>query len=328
MRKGRFNIYYTCLELSLGRTLLHTVYSLLNISCISAPALSQFPRQDVPQERFVSIEISQKEPLKYLDIFAYRSEGMRELLLHERVMANMLPYCRFPLADSTLIDIITISNAPGEFSPALLSMESAIEGLTLPFHLEDPLAPVCSAIGQLSMVEELIGLTNRSLRSVITLRSVSNSLPGNSVLESPRVRLTEIPTDAAVLRWSGFNCATVTTGEWQALPCDIGFLTQYPQTRLYCYPSDGRQEGGGTRWPQLEMEFEVRGSDGQLHTYSCKRKIGPVGRADEIFLDIEITSPSSRSEGISERQASASSGEEEPYSLRILRSECCGNPQE
>lgn len=281
--KGR--IFIACLWHSPGRTLLHIFIPLLNLSCISAPAfISPAPETDIiPEEEpeQYSIDISCSEPLETLDLYLYNISGIQELLAEYHYRS---PECTIEISSSSPAVIMAVGNLGGELNTEAIRLLSSMEKLIIPFSAERSHFPTVSAS---TTLERNTLLLLRPLRSEVVLRSICHDFPYYQLMEQPRVRLSNIPAQAELFRWAGFHEADVTQGDWVGLPCDVGFFTQYPDIHLFCFPSDDKNAGGGTRWPVLELEY-LRG--GELMHYT--KEIGPIGRADTVYLDLELTSSS------------------------------------
>ncbi|MCR5841993.1 MAG: hypothetical protein K6G86_07965, partial [Bacteroidales bacterium] len=76
----------------------------------------------------------------------------------------------------------------------------------------------------------------------------------------------------------------IDAGDWQALPCDVGYFPQYPGITLWCYPNDTPETILGAPRPSVEFACEIRG---QTCTFEIPLPPLPRGCTKEIELTVD-----------------------------------------
>ncbi len=157
--------------------------------------------------------------------------------------------------------------------------------LSYRFEDEDPDWPVLSAT---CTTEERTGrLTLGPLLCRIRLASVANTLDDYELLESPRVRLCDLPDATELFREEEFRPAElIEEGTWTDLPCDVGFFPQEPGILLWTYPNDTPEHILGVPRPGLELECRIRG---QLCSFTVP--LPPLGRGCSKEVELIIDGP-------------------------------------
>lgn len=156
--------------------------------------------------------------------------------------------------------IVAIVNSPYTFTePATAKIES-LEQIRFKFKDDSPEHPAMSgSAGCIVGEDTYIIIDVTPLLCSIELTEVNNNLTSYRLLENPRIRLTGINPEAEIMRASGFRpSGSGCDGEPAALPCDVGFYSQYPGTTLYCYPDETPENMIGTDRTELIFECEIQ----------------------------------------------------------------------
>ena len=223
------------------------------------------------------------EPLRQLDLFIYDAEGTKNLQTYmhcdspsETVCLNALP------GDKILVGI---ANSPRRFNLNALARFDAMEQLQFQFPDDSPDFPILGGFCQTGADRGDIRL--RPLLCKVVLTTVSNTMDGYELVEEPRVRLTNLPAAAEILRDSGFRPnELLDAGAWQALPCDVGYFPQKPGIELWCYPNDTPENILGTPRPCLELECVILGK-----TCSFECPLPPMERGSTKEVELVINGP-------------------------------------
>ena len=192
---------------------------------------------------------------------------------------------------------VAICNADVDFNDEALHGFDSMELLTFRRGDDDnPDWPLSSAVAPFCAGDS-IGLCPAPLRCTIIINDITNNIAGRysgtegvtwdyTRLEDPKVRLEDINPEAEILRTAGFRPSeTGICGPTAALPCDVGLFTQYPGTRLLCFPNDSEEAGPGTPRTSLVLECRIRGS-----TRSFRFPLPALHRGQILNLSLSIDS--------------------------------------
>ena len=193
-------------------------------------------------------------PVKSLQVLVYKSEGTRSL---EKMMTfEELPDSVEIMTTAGEKLVAAVANSSRALSPVALDRYDSLKGLGYDFSDEDTALPVMS--GQCATVRNNGEITLFPLLCEVEISSISNSMENYELAESPRVRLVNLNSYAAVMQEDGFvPTEFMDYGEWQELPFDIGMFTQEPGTTLYCYPNETDHSGIGGIRTSLELECTI-----------------------------------------------------------------------
>ena len=86
------------------------------------------------------------------------------------------------------------------------------------------------------------------------------------------------------MQTTGFRADEPAEGKAVRLPCDIGLYTQYPGTKLWCYPLDLPDSQSA----QLMVEYGKRSPDGEYALYRTAFDLGPIFRASEVVKNLNL----------------------------------------
>ncbi|MBR1577763.1 MAG: hypothetical protein IJ653_04165 [Bacteroidales bacterium] len=221
------------------------------------------------------------ETVRKLDLFCYGSSGTQALELHTRL--DSIPQTvrlRVPEGEKT---VVGIANSPYAFNLAALGRLDAMKQLRYSFADDNPQAPILGGQSSLPAAGGTVRL--RPLLCRVVLASVANTMDGYELLESPRVRLVDIPDTAEILREEEFRPSEmIDAGTWQDLPHDIGYFPAAPRTTLWCYPNDTPENVLGAPRPSLEFECSIRG---ETCSFSVPMPPLPRGSTREVELVID-----------------------------------------
>ncbi len=199
------------------------------------------------------IKVRPMESIRRIDAFAYSLGETGELICHSQSDCDSIQ-----IELKAKASIYLIINANGTFNEAALQHYDSLLKLTYSFDNEDPRYPLMSAQCELLPGDE-IEVEGKGLLCTIQLSGVSSILEEGILAMNPRVHLENISGEAEVFREAGFPNTCPLHGETVWLPCDIGLLTQYPGTKLYCYPNDLPESSASNPQTILVFECEVNG---------------------------------------------------------------------
>lgn len=175
--------------------------------------------------------------IRSLDIFLFEGSGTRQLLYFSRLDAGRKATA--PVDTPGDKTVAVIANFPFLFKPESVGTLDNLETLSLDFISDSPDWPVMT--GEMSFSPDCTGVCVRiqPVMSEIVLESVTNLMDGYRRLEDPYAFLSVTNPSAELFRTVGFCISEASQDSLRVfLPCDIGLFTQYPSTRLYCYPND------------------------------------------------------------------------------------------
>ena len=228
--------------------------------------------------------LAEGQDIGTLDLFVYDSEGTRPLEAHRT--AEALPEGWWPV--QTLPGdklVVGIANSPRRFNLTALGRYDAMQQLSFRFGDDDPQHPI---LGGSCLTDAQQGeIVLRPLLCRIVLATVSNTMDGYELLEDPRVRLTDLPDGAEILRDRDFRPSElIDAGDWVALPCDVGYFPQACGISLWCYPNDTPENILGVPRPTLEFECSIVGEN-----CSFEVPLPPLSRGCTKEVDLTINGP-------------------------------------
>lgn len=221
------------------------------------------------------LSIKPDKAIRNLDILVY---GGSPLLTLESHMTSDQTELELELKDSLPKTIAVLANMPGKLNDEAFRHYDSLEQLEMRLEDDNPDCPFMS--GTASLEAGGIGAVQLTpLLCCVLIQSVTNMNDGDVLLENPRARLSGISTRAPLMKPYGFTIQD--PGETGAikLPCDVGLYTQYPNTRLYCYPSDMP----GTEAPRLILEYTKEGAQ-----CSFSAEVFPLSRNCIAPLDLYL----------------------------------------
>ena len=239
-------------------------------------------------------------PVKSLQVLVYKSEGTRSL---EKMMTfEELPDSVEIMTTAGEKLVAAVANSSKALSPVALDRYDSLKELGYDFSDEDTALPVMS--GQCATARNNGEITLFPLLCEVEISSISNSMENYELAESPRVRLVNLNSYAAVMQEDGFiPTEFIDYGEWQELPFDIGMFTQEPGTTLYCYPNETDHSGIGGIRTSLELECTILG---EPCTFTAE--LPAFGRGTKLLADITIGGPDSCRFKIYEDKAQGNQG--------------------
>ena len=248
------------------------------------PAEGQDPPEEAIDSVFMQIRVqADGHPVQRLDLFIYGDDGLRELE-KQLVFDEMKDVLNIPVLPGDK-RVVGIANSPRRFNRKALERYDAMEQLSFNYADDDPEQPILGAICQTHGESGEIHL--KPLLCGIVLKKVSNTMDGYELLESPRVRLRDLPNAAEILRQQEFRPAElIDAGAWTPLPYDVGYFSQEPGITLWCYPNDTPEDVLGVPRPYLEFECTIRG-------VSCTFEVPlpPLPRACTKEVSLTIDGP-------------------------------------
>ena len=231
-------------------------------SCSNAPPAAT-EEQEPPVEPAVDsistrLSLSAPGPVKRLDLFIYNTGGTQPLELHRRL--DSLPANLTLMTTTGEKRVVCIANSPRDFNLGALGRFDAMQQLAYSFADDNPERPVMGAWCETTSNSGTLVL--KPLLCQVILASVANTMDGYELLESPRVRLCDIPDTAEILREQEFRPSElIDSGAWTDLGCDIGYFPKEPRITLWCYPNDTPENILGTPRPTLELECRIQGEN-------------------------------------------------------------------
>ena len=218
-------------------------------------------------------------PVLWTDVLVYRTDGLKDLEAHLRSDG---PTVQLSTADSLPKKVAVVANAGGSFNTGALNHFDSLDGIVLRLADENPSAPVMSGIFDILPGHDTT-LTLTPLLCTVELISVTNWFIEDKLAENPRVWLENVNTEAELFRTQGFTVRDAARSKTVYLPFDIGIYTQYPQTRLFCYPNDLPNPDAGNPATELVLQCEIEGE-----TWTGRFTLHPIMRGETIQLEAEI----------------------------------------
>lgn len=212
-------------------------------------------------------------PIESLDVFVYTEGGA--LACHGRSACDSV---RLEIKTNERHKVFAIANARGSFNDDALQHYDSLLGLEYSFADDSPEFPLMSGSGTPDAKIHLTPLMSR-----VSIASVTSYLPDDVLAENPRVKLENINSLVKVFAESGFPVQSPADSPVVRLPHDIGLYTIYPHISLYCYPNDLNESSESNPQTMLVMECEIQGK-----THTIRIPVHPIGRGEEILIDIEI----------------------------------------
>lgn len=227
----------------------------------------------LPEKHITTVRAEADFPIESLDVFVYTEGGA--LACHGRSSCDSV---RLEFKTNEPHKVFAIANARGTFNDSALQHYDSLLGLEYGFDDDSPEFPLMSGSGT---PDAKIRLT--PLMSKVCIASVTSYLPDDVLAENPRVKLENINSRAKVFAESRFPVQSPADGPVVRLPHDIGLYTVHPHISLYCYPNDLNESSESNPQTVLVMECEVQGK-----TRTIRIPVHPIGRGEEILIDIEI----------------------------------------
>ncbi|MGM9792554.1 MAG: hypothetical protein ACI3Y4_09190 [Candidatus Cryptobacteroides sp.] len=229
----------------------------------------------------LTLTVKSRCKVKTLDILVYGGAPLLSLESCTRCEGELDPLS-IELKDTLPKTVVVLGNMPGELNPYAVVHFDALERLEMNLGDDDPGAPFLS--GKTEWSGGCCEVELMPLLCCVVIESVTNMNDDYTLLENPRVWLSGINTRAALMQTTGFRASETAEGKAVRLPCDIGLYTQYPGTRLWCYPLD-LTDGQGA---QLMVEFGKRSPDGEYVICRTAFDLGPVFRASEVVKNLNL----------------------------------------
>lgn len=242
------------------------------------------PEVQAPDSVLTAIRLqTDGQPVRRLDLFVYDATGTKPL--QKYVQADSLPAAlHLPTLPGEKI-LVGIANSPRSFNLGALGRFDAIQQLQYRFGDDNPEYPILG--GFCTTSEESGTIRLRPLLCKIVLSTVNNTMDGYELLEEPHVRLRDLPDGAEILREKDFRpTELIDAGDWQALPCDVGYFPQYPGITLWCYPNDTPETILGVPRPALEFECTICGE-----ICSFQVPLPPLSRGCTKEIELTINGP-------------------------------------
>ena len=219
------------------------------------------------------------------DLFVYSLSDQKGLEHHESFDDSSAVHTLDLTAGEK--EIIAIVNSPYTFNDQALARIESLEQVQFAFEDEDMLSPSMSGKNSLTVrasEETSVEINVRTLVCRIVLAEASNNLGSYQRLENPRVFLRNLNPKADILRENGFRPSdNIDEGRRCALPCDVGFYTQYPGTTLLCYPNETPENMLGSPRTELVLECEIRDTTRQFTV-----ELPPLSRASAHSVAITV----------------------------------------
>lgn len=230
----------------------------------------------------------------YTDYFVYNAAGVCPLEYYERVEGAGGCSAVYEAAggDKTVVCIV---NCPYPPNTEALSRYDAIEALTLALADEDPALPVLTGTAALQTdaagkAAAKVNVTPLLCR--IEVSRIINDIGGYSLVEDPVLYLSDINTEAELLRTDGFRQKeTGLCSEKVVLAHDIGASGIAPHAVFYVYPNDSRESGAGTPATAIVLEGSIRGEK-----RSFRVDIPPFGRGTSLSAALTLEAETAEAE--------------------------------
>jgi hypothetical protein len=223
-------------------------------------------------------------PIRKLDLFVYGAEGLRALE-RQLTLDSLSGTLNLPTLPGEKL-LVGIANSPRRFNQKALERYDSMEQLSFDFADDNPESPI---LGGVVRTEEQAGkIVLEPLLCRVVLAKISNTMDDYELLEDPRIRLTDMPAAAEILRREEFRPAELIDGTWAPLPYDVGFFSQTPGTVLWCYPNDTPENVLGVPRPTMEFECRIRG---QVCTFRVP--LPPLTRGCTKEVELTVDGPGS-----------------------------------
>ncbi len=218
-----------------------------------------------------------KRSFSKLDVFLYDNTLKLHRVIYEQDSLHIT------LEKDTEYTVVAVANIRGEFNDKAVQHYDAWDAFEINLTTENPEHPIMGAIGKISANTEgqsEIELT--SLICTIEIRSVTHLLSDDTLIENPRVHLTNRSTKSRLLSRGNIAPSEQEDSETIFLPSDIGVYTQYPGVKLYSYPNEVASTASSPA-TEIVLEYEINGT-----TKQYKQTVHPLQRGCWEMIDIEI----------------------------------------
>ena len=276
-----------------------SLFPVFSLGCTPETSVESSAPVETPEpERKVAVRLEADSglwPLRSIDIFVYADTPTRPLeafLSLKEKPAGPVELALEP-GDKT---IVALGNSPWEYRLEALSRLDALEQLSMRYDEEDGARPLLSGSAALRAKEGASVLLRLDpLLCPVRIVSVNRAFSGDLRIEEPAVHLERVNASAEVLRRDGFRPVELLSRGSpmhdpslleQALPCDIGYFTQYPGTQLQSYPNDESEPSAGTPRTLLVLEGRIGGEACRWET-----ELPPVRRGHGLNVEWSISGP-------------------------------------
>ena len=229
----------------------------------------------------LTLKVKNSYNVKTLDILVYGGAPLLSLESISRIQ-DQFDTIRVELNDTLPKTIVVLGNMPGQLNPAAIEHYDSLEKLEMSLWDDKPELPFLSGVSRWQGGD--VGVELTPLLCCVIIESVTNLNDDYTLLENPRVWLSGINTRAALMQTTGFRTAEPADGKAVRLPYDIGLYTQYPGTRLWCYPCDLTDGQSAS----LVVEYCKRNSQGELSLYQTEFELGPIFRGSELVKNLYL----------------------------------------
>ena len=284
LRNAGSNLVYYCAYLCV----LFVLPALLG-SCQRDPVPGYGPEEEIdpPVDSILTCIRMQTDGyiVQTLDLFIYSADGLRSL---ERQVTLDAPQdtLLLPTLPGEKI-LVAIANSPRRLNRKALERYDTMEQLSFNFADDRPERPILGGVCTTENHDGEIHL--QPLLCRITLTKISNTMDGYELLESPRVRLRDLPDAAEILREKEFRPSElIDSDRWVELPYDVGYFPQDLALELWCYPNDTPEDVLGVPRPSLELECTIQGK-----TCTFEVPLPPLPRGCTKQVEITVDGPSS-----------------------------------
>lgn len=278
------------LFLTLLLSLLVSLPAFLTISCRKQPPVPVPGEEQEPvilDSTVTTLRFSNagEYPVRNLQLLIYRSDGTKSL-------EKLLRFDELPDSVGIITTVgeklaVAVANSDKALSPVALDRYDSLKELGYEFSDEDSSAPIMS--GQCATYSQEGEITLTPLICQVVISSISNTMDGYELVESPRVRLFDLNCYAGIMQEEDFYpIEIVEYGEWEYLPYDIGMFTQNPGTTLFCYPNETAQASLGGVRTGLELDCMILGEPCSFTT-----ELPPFDRGSKLLVDITVGGPDS-----------------------------------
>lgn len=244
------------------------------------PEISETPQEPAVIQEIALLNVSWAQNVSHTDIFVYGADAAGELESHDKYPG--LPSSVPVVSDGKKKTVVAICNCGFGFNLTALKKYDSMQMLSYKFDDENPESPLLSGFCTAGGGNDTISLSPLLCR--ITLKEISNALDDYVLLENPIIFIDGISASEAVLRTEGFRPKEEVDDTLKAaLPYDIGFYSQQPDTEVFCYPNDTPDNIIGPVSTELCFCCEI---EGEKCTYRVP--LTPFGRGADISVKIDI----------------------------------------
>lgn len=214
--------------------------------------------------------------IRQLDIFSYSDH-----LLQHRTISHFQDTVHIPVISESGV-LVILANAFGSFNHQGLYHYDAWNELSIDIRNDNPNFPIMRDMIHWNATIQTLSSKLKPLLCEVRLRSVTQYLGDDLLLENPRVWLESASTYGALFRDGNYPPMYQESTTPIFLPGDIGLYTQYPNISLWCYPNEipVTPTNPATRFV---IEYEIEGK-----TYKFSKEIHPLSPNSVSYIDIDI----------------------------------------